>query len=246
MYMPPQHMSPTGCEFLHDPFEQDTYAVARCLGLVPVGWVITSLPRSDEVFGTVFMSGAEIRQAARFQHTYGDSLEHARFVTMIMEYNSEGQIEPKAYMISDQGVAMERDGLLADGKEHVGAVAARVPKASEYIPSIIYKNKVLEPGKDFSPDQLIVPVVAMQPYQPDTPFKYADFPLHDASEVQLRHYLATHLGGYEERLSDFALLCFLPQVLGTELACAVATGVIQGSIPREVSDQLDYKLAQFY
>ncbi len=60
--------------------------MAARLKLEPVGWIITTLPREGAKYGgKVFLSSAEIRQAARFQHRYKDENGHSRFVTVVLE-----------------------------------------------------------------------------------------------------------------------------------------------------------------
>ncbi len=83
--MPPQEFLPDGVEILNDPYEADVIKVAEVLGLVPVGWAITTLPRETSDNSTIFMSGAEIRQAARFQQKFSDEYGHSKFVTMVIQ-----------------------------------------------------------------------------------------------------------------------------------------------------------------
>lgn len=62
------------------------------------------MPRGGaEYGGDVFMSGREVRQAARFQNKFADELGHSRFVSLVVQHNEQGHIEPRAYQISDQG-----------------------------------------------------------------------------------------------------------------------------------------------
>jgi hypothetical protein len=131
--------------------------------------------------------------------------------------NSEGELEPKAYQISDLGVAMEKDGLIQDGSK-VETIAARKGKNKEYVPSIIFKDKALKPGEDFIPDELLVKVVAMRPYKPSSMFLYNHFPLSGGTKGHALSYLKLHQGEETpKRMSDFALLCFLPQVAGVDV-----------------------------
>ena len=54
---------------------------------------------------------------------------------------------------------MQRDGLLADASD-VGFLAARKAKKNECLPTIVYKNKPLQQGEEFLPDELLVKVRA--------------------------------------------------------------------------------------
>jgi hypothetical protein len=85
LHMPPQEFLPNGVLILNDPYESDVIQVAKALGLEPVGWAITTLPRDTAENSSIFMSGAEIRQAARFQNKFSDEYGHSRFVTMIIQ-----------------------------------------------------------------------------------------------------------------------------------------------------------------
>ncbi|KMS93409.1 hypothetical protein BVRB_031770, partial [Beta vulgaris subsp. vulgaris] len=146
--------------------------IAADLGLEPVGWAVTTLPRDDPAYGgEVFLSAREVRQAARFQLKYCDKLGHSRFVTMVFQYNKQGHIEPKAYQISDQGVALERDGIIEEGSK-IGFLKPRIAKKGDLLSSVIYKNKVVKPGDDFLPDELLVKVVPMKPHNPQPGFKF--------------------------------------------------------------------------
>ena len=71
MYVPPQSGSVDGVKMLKDSNEETVYKVANALGVEPVGWIITTLPRSGKKYaGKVLMSGNEVRQAAKFQNRF--------------------------------------------------------------------------------------------------------------------------------------------------------------------------------
>lgn len=55
-------------------------------------------------------------------------------------------IEPKAYQVSDQAVALERDNCFQRAKDPWMMAAREVP-AGEISPSFVYKNKPILPGK---------------------------------------------------------------------------------------------------
>jgi hypothetical protein len=87
LYMPPQEFLPNGVEIQNDPYESDVIKVAAVLGLVPIGWAITTLPRDASDNSAIFMSGTEIRQAAKYQQKFSDEYGHSRFVTMVVQCN---------------------------------------------------------------------------------------------------------------------------------------------------------------
>lgn len=240
LYVPSQEPGPTGVFFRKDTCP--IVRVAAALGLQPVGWAITTLPRAAN--DPVFLSGREIRQAARFQAKYANALGHAQFVTMVIEYNDAGQIEPNAYMISDQGVALERDGVLDDAAA-MEKLTVRKEGKGEYVPSVIYKSKALSGGDAFVPDELLVKVVAMQPHRPRSLFLYHQFPLTGGTTQTLRAHLEAHRGEpYHQSCSDFGLLAFLPTVIGIKLTEALCAAVEQQrSLDSATTSRLDAAFA---
>jgi hypothetical protein len=140
-----------------------------------------------------------------------------QFILIFFVDNEEGTIEPKAYQISDQGVAMERDNLLQEGSS-IETLAARKGNGKEYIASIIFKDRALNPGEDFIPDELLVKVVAMKPYNPISMFAYKDFPLYGGNKNHAIAYLRQHQNeSLHQQLSDFAFLCHLPRFAGLDV-----------------------------
>lgn len=246
LYCPLQRHEHNGVEFMHDPNESNVMEIARVMGLEVVGWAITTLPRSSDRHGRVFMSGREVRQAARFQSRFSDQWGHSRFVSMVVEYNDEGQVEPSAYQISDQGMAMERDGILQEGSTFE-TVSSRKGKDGEYVPSVIYKNRPLEPGDDFLPDELLVKVISMKPYQPSHVFEFIHFPFENATDADLRGYLSLHESEeFYHKFSDFNVLCYLPRVIGLNLACKLAVAVKnREKLDRNVQSDVLQKLMPF-
>eukprot|EP00474_Spongospora_subterranea_P004770 CRZ05228.1 hypothetical protein [Spongospora subterranea] len=246
IYIPPQEGLPDGVRLLRDPHEASNLKVAAELGLEPVGWAITTLPRSGKEYGgEVFLSGREVRQAARFQLKFSDNLNHSRFVTMVIQYNNQGNIEPKAYQISDQGVAMERDGLIEEGSA-VGFLRPKTAKKGDFLSSIIFKNKTVTPDKDFLPDELLVKVIPMKPFNPQPMFKYLHFPfngtdVHFTAHVQVHRNEPIHV-----QFSDFLLLLFLPQVMEESLALEIVRSVKAGAPPpANVQARIDYALKKY-
>eukprot|EP00455_Lapot_gusevi_P038225 TRINITY_DN4282_c0_g1_i2.p1 TRINITY_DN4282_c0_g1~~TRINITY_DN4282_c0_g1_i2.p1 ORF type:complete len:360 (+),score=71.36 TRINITY_DN4282_c0_g1_i2:40-1119(+) len=243
LYYPPQENLPQGVRFLRDPKEATVLKIAQTLGLEPVGWVITTLPREDEKYGgEMLLSGPEVRQAAKFQNRFKDEETGlSKFVTMVIKHNSEGQVEPVAYQVSDQCMALERDGVLTDA-EDIGFLGSRVPKRGESVPSIIYKDKQLNHGEPFLPDEFIVKVVAMRPYRPQVLFQYVKFP-YNGTVQHLKAHLAQHAReDYHIKLSDFNLLCFLPGVIGQPLTLAICEA-IKARRPLSAADKANLERA---
>lgn len=113
---------------------------------------------------------------------------------------------------------MERDGLLQDGTCPEN-LAARKSKAGDYIASIIFKDRAVDPGKDFVPDELLVNVIASKPYKPESIFLYHEFPLNSPSLNDFRRFVTIHQAEeYHIRFSDFNALCYLPRVVGLDVS----------------------------
>jgi len=82
--------------------------VAHMLGFMRVGWGITAAGR--EFKG---LSSSELAAASRFQQTtrIADS-PMSRFVTLLIQPNADGTVEPSMWQATDQAVALHRDNIL--------------------------------------------------------------------------------------------------------------------------------------
>jgi hypothetical protein len=102
LYYPPQENKSDRVNLLRDPKEDTVLKVGAALGIHPVGLAVTSLPRPslDKYGGPMFLSGPEIRQAARLQARFTDAESNrSPFVTMLFLLNAEQQVEPVAYQV---------------------------------------------------------------------------------------------------------------------------------------------------
>ncbi len=76
--------------------------VASALGIHPIGWAITALPRlpQEQYGGAMVLSGAEVRQAARFQTRFTDAhTGRSPFFTLVFQMNAQQQVEPLAFQV---------------------------------------------------------------------------------------------------------------------------------------------------
>jgi hypothetical protein len=245
LYVPPQERLPSGVRFLMDPNEKYVPEVAEALGLEPVGWVVTTQFREGEQYhGKVLMSGPEMRIAARLQQKYKDGLGHSRFVTVVIEHGA--QVEPFAYQVSDQLVALERDGVLTTATDPY-LLAIKKPEKSELMPTIIRENKPVKPGAELLPDECIVKVVASTPKEQMCIFNHTEFP-SSGSEAQLKSLFKSHLikfakQDYVERLADFNLLCYLGRTLGMPLIRQVCQSIrTKTGLSPQIKGALDAEL----
>lgn len=214
LYEPPQENAKDFVRFLKDPAEKQIHSLAAKLGLEVVGWIVTTQERKgDKYGGAVVMSGLEVQQAARFQNRYKNEWGYSRFVTIVMEHKE--QVEPKAYQVSDLAVCLERDGVFAKAAD-TNMLSTRVPAQGEMVPTVVYKDRPLLPGREFLPDELIVKVILSGPLAgaaaESSPLKHADFPplASQPSEAMLKGYLAKYASeSYVSKLADFNLLVYL-------------------------------------
>ena len=178
-----------------------------------VGWVVTTEERKGEKYGgAVLLSGLEVQQAARFQWRYKNDYGYSRFVTLVMENSSTGEVEPKAYQVSDLAVCLERDGIFAKAADS-NMVTTRVPGQGEMVPTVVFKDRPLLPSKEFLPDEFIVKVIALAPKsEADWMFQHAQFPSmkDQPTDAILNGYMKKYRSeDYLTKLSDFNLLTYL-------------------------------------
>jgi hypothetical protein len=202
--------------------------------------------------GKVVMSGLEVQQAARFQNRYKNAYGYSRFVTVLLEkpLDPSSPVEPRAYQVSDLAVCLERDGVFAKAPDS-NMICTRVPGQGELVPSVVYKDRPLLPGKEFLPDEFIVKVIASAPGANETPvFRRAEFPPLAAqpTDAMLKAYMAKHSKepSIVSRLADFNLLAYLfakqtfPERLLNELADAIKNR--QTNLSKETQSQFDAAL----
>jgi NPL4 family/NPL4 family, putative zinc binding region len=212
VYVPPQESRSTGVRLLRDANEQNAHRVAAALGLQPVGWVICTKPRAgDKYKGKVYMSGAEVRQAARFQARFSNKLGHSKFVTIVMEHGEN--VAPSAHQVSDQCVAMERDGVLDVPKDPLMLSTVK-KKGNELLPTVVYRNHALDPGAEFLPDDLIVKLHVLVAKSPTPMFKYNTFTSSGDLGMLKAQVAPRGSEAYTSKLSDFNMLVNLPRLLG--------------------------------
>jgi hypothetical protein len=251
VYEPPQEaqVGNRGVRLLADARERKVEMVAKALGLEPVGWIVATMPREGAKYGgKVFMSGSEIRQAARFQARFSNEFGQSRFVTVIVEHAAN--VEPLAYQVSDQCTALERDGVLTNAEDPL-MLATVKPKEGEMVPTVLYKDKPLAPGSEFLPDEFVVKLGVARARAAQALFKTTDFPVDardpPAIERAVKEYLARRAGVEpRSRYLDFNLLVALATVLDQALvqrllAALAAPGALAGDVQRALEAALREK-----
>eukprot|EP00753_Platysulcus_tardus_P007948 PLAT15538.9.p1 GENE.PLAT15538.9~~PLAT15538.9.p1 ORF type:complete len:566 (+),score=210.95 PLAT15538.9:88-1698(+) len=239
IYEPPQEGTVERVTLLADPHARYVERVAAACGLEPVGWIFTHLPRD-------YMLGSdELRQMARLQLAHKKATDRgARFVTMVLTQNELGEIAPRAFMASDQCMALERDGVLGDSDDPRFCVR-RQPGKAEVLPDILRASakEGTRSMERFEPDFFIVEVNSGRPKVvpgipvPTPVFAHSDFPVENRGEfgeLQNKGMLVAYLRKYASeplpaRLSDFHLLVYLPLFFDIDTAVAVASAIARGS-----------------
>jgi hypothetical protein len=126
-------------------------------------------------------------------------------------------------------VALESAGVLSDVANDVGMLAVRAAKKDEFLPGVMYKNKLMNPEEPFVPDELIVKVVASAAapgkVRPATLFRYARFPFVGTNAHLSAQLTQNAKDEWHVKLSDFNLLCHLPSVIGLPRTLSVCEAV---------------------
>eukprot|EP00483_Globobulimina_turgida_P012100 UN12122 len=180
------------------------------------------------------MSGQEIFNSARLQEKYKNkNTGFSKFVTLICHV---GMKEAQCYMISDQGVAMIKNGLIAAGstsltddkKDNYGFMQVNVPPTKLYLPGVVNENKEIRQGEHFPPDAVLVNIIATLAKQQQHIFSYVHFPSpQNATIDHIRKHLAHHKDKeLHVALSDFNLLIYLTKIIDIGLVMKIAQHVV--------------------
>ena len=84
----------------------------------------------------------------------------SKFVTVVVQPNEFGEIEPKVYMVSEIGQQLERDNCLATDKDKPKMMFPRVAGENEIVPPFLTKGTTV---KEFDPEFLLVKLEQGEP-----------------------------------------------------------------------------------
>lgn len=232
--------------------QADFERVMGWLGLELVGWLFTAAGRDEgeKYGGRVVLTGHEVVTGAKLQQRARRPLEPeapdgfclSEVVTVCLEHGAD--IEPRAYMISDQGVALVRDGAVSVSPADGNMLLTPSPTPSAPAATIVYHDRPLPPGTEFLPDQLLVKVRTMATSPAHTLFAHHDFPTpRDADKLTVKAFLKAHKAEpWLTRISDPNLLAalagFLEEKLIRALCVAVASRQLCADLATELSMQL--------
>lgn len=234
IYEPPQVWESGNIVFLDDPFLVTAKTVAASLGLEVVGWIFTHLPRVE------LLTSDEVQRIAQLQldhittsHYSGYSISPFVTVTVALDMESNGHVSTNAYMVSDLGMAFQRDGILLESADP-RKMHLRPSGKNELLPDI------LESGKSttvFDPDWLIVRVNDSAPKQIRSLFQSWTFPVENRQKQVRPSDLPAYLRSCErssERstsfpssiFADWHLLLYIARLFDAQTASAVCEKIL--------------------
>jgi len=235
LYEAPQKGDGRGVRLLKDANDKLVDSVVAACGMERVGIVWTTLPRGGKKYnGDIFMSGHEIFHSARLQEKYKNpNTGFSRFVTLICHCGAK---EAQCFMISDQGTAMIREGLISSGTtsltddqlDNYGFMRVNVPPPKVYVPGVVNENKEIKQGEHFAPDALLVNVIATVANKQEHLFNFVHFPSPQNATID---HIRKHLLHHKDKelhvaLSDFNLLIYLTKVIEPALVVQIAKHVV--------------------
>ncbi|KAI9013903.1 NPL4 family-domain-containing protein [Phycomyces nitens] len=243
--------------------EEQVNKVAAACGLVQVGMVFTDLVDDGSGTGKVlakrhgdsyFLSSQECLFAAEMQRRHPNITRQSatghygsKFVSCVISGDLEGNVDVKAYQVSNSLVAMHEAGIVeASRKPSVMRVKESIPH-ERYVPEVFYKYKnkygvvVKESAKPTFPvEYLLVNVTHGFPQIPSPLFQATGWSEMDGQSkmARLAKYLAKAEGDLAHSLNDFNVLCAIQStnVLSDEefgLLCSIATQPSQGTFELE-------------
>ncbi|KAI7903927.1 NPL4 family-domain-containing protein [Cokeromyces recurvatus] len=242
IYEPPQEDHSDGIK-LALPWQEEAKInqVAKACGLVPVGMIFSDLMDDGTGKGSViakrhvnsyFLSSLECIFAAEMQRRHPNACKHSasgqfssKFVTCVISGDTEGNIDVKAYQVSDTLTALNEAGIVEPSiKPSVMRVKDSIPH-ERYVPEVFYKFKneynvlVKQSAKPTFPvEYLLVNVTNGFPHHPSPLFNSeSSFPIENReglehqdlatlSKIILNAKTPEQLKAV---LSDFHILCFI-------------------------------------
>ena len=239
IYEPPQEVSRDGIKLIPDDKEDTVEDLARSLGLQRVGWIFSDLIQDSR--GTIkhfrnidshFLSAQECIMAGHFQSQHPNVCKLAskgsfgsKFCTVLVTGNSENQVHMEGYQVSNQCMALVRDGCLIPTKDAPELGYVRESSAQKYVPDVFFKekdkygNEVTKVARPLPVEYLLIDVPVSTPLEPVSTFVVSKqpFPVENRPmEGHLQDFAA--LASFRKQFSpdqikdffrDFHLLLYL-------------------------------------
>nr|CAG4643945.1 EOG090X05T8 [Lepidurus arcticus] len=242
IYEPPQESTRDEVKLLPDTREEVVKALASKLGLKRVGWMFTDLVAEDPQKGTVrhlrtseghLLSAQECIMAGYFQNMHPNPCRLAseghfgsKFATVCVTGDAQHHVHMEGYQVSNQCMALVRDGCLIPTKDAPELGYVRESTAEQYVPDVYYKekdqygNEVTRLARPSPVLYLLVDVPVSTPLQPVFTFAVNDlkpFPVENRMvEGQLQDLSALEAywkqftpDTYLQAVSDFHFLLYI-------------------------------------
>lgn len=240
IYEPPQECTKDGIKILEDEREAQVETLALKMGLKRVGWIFTDLVHDSSGYvkhfrnvDSHFLSAQECIMAGIYQSQHPNPCKHAssgsfgsKFGTVLVTGNTEKQVHMEGYQVSNQCMALARDGCLIPTKDAPELGYVRESTSEKYVPDVFYKqkdkygNEVTKISRPLPVDYLLVDVPVSTPLEPvftfhvpKSPFPIENRPMegHLQDFASLAAYRRQFVGPEDlpNLFRDFHLLLYL-------------------------------------
>lgn len=242
IYEPPQDSTRDSIQLHQDDRLEIVNELAKTLGHRVVGWIFTDLIAEDIKKGTVqhfrnvsshFLSAQECIMAGYFQNHYPnmcrlstDGYFGSKFVTVCVTGDIENQVHMEGYQVSNQCMALVRDGCLVPTKDAPELGYVRESSNEQYVPDVFYKekdnygNEVMQLARPLPIEYLLLDVPVSTPMEPKHTFTVSDkrpFPVENRfidGHIQDFSALSSYLQQFDKddfltAASDFHFLLYI-------------------------------------
>ncbi|KAF8820252.1 NPL4 family protein [Cardiosporidium cionae] len=248
IYEPPQYSVNDSICLLDDPDNKKVEAIAAHLGLEKIGMIFTHLPRDE------FLTAKEVISIANRQlnsltnkHFTGYLMSKLVTCTISPDLTANGEPVANAFMVSDMGMALVRDGLINEELSNGSHMHLRKAKKQELLPQI------LESGKEavkFDSDWFLVRVNESAPKRVRSMFLHTHFPRENRdtpcpSSAIKDYFSHPAVMQYKKesrwkRFADFHLILYVSIKLDLETALTICESIRDQS---EVDEGLEEVLS---
>lgn len=227
IYEPPQEMVAEIAQPRDDPNHARVDRIAEALGLERIGWIFTTLLLEDDLL----LSPEEVQRIARLQDEHSSDMHFtkyrlSKFVSCAVrpDVNLGGLPSLNPFMVSDQCVAMVRDGILSENIDRKHCMVREAHK-NELIPDLLVEGK---PSKKILTDFFVVRVNDTAPKKHQRMFTHAEFPrenrqTHPQRRDDLKKYFKKISSSEPSwsRFADFHLLLYIAQEMDVDTAITI-------------------------
>eukprot|EP00917_Polyrhabdina_sp_WS-2016_P000584 GHVP01001303.1.p1 GENE.GHVP01001303.1~~GHVP01001303.1.p1 ORF type:complete len:479 (+),score=84.77 GHVP01001303.1:167-1603(+) len=212
-----------------DPFLPSVEALAGKLDLRIIGCVFTHLTREEH------LTAQEVIRFASLQASYTNTQHYTKcpvtpfVISTVSPAKGSGQPQINAYMISDLGLALVRDGVISTKPNDSRHVFLKEAKEHEICPEILQEGK---PTKEFDCDWLIVRVNESAPINDDNKtFTHCTF-LPPRSPQLKTSSISEHIrekGRVNEYhvFADFNLLLHITKTFDVETCASICQAILK-------------------